>query len=94
MLNNSLTKRSSAVKRRIGTLLRQRTRAWCRPAATSATTVRTKRMGVLAEGEMSGKTAMVVFVIAAAVLAGIVAMHGKGHEALRKWLPAIHGGHR
>jgi hypothetical protein len=43
---------------------------------------------------MSGKTAVVVLVLAAAFLAGIVAMHGKGHETLRKWLPAIHGGHR
>ena len=43
---------------------------------------------------MSGKTAVVVLAIAAAFLAGIVAMHGKGHQTLRKWLPAIHGGHR
>jgi hypothetical protein len=42
---------------------------------------------------MSGKTAVVVLVIAAALLAGIVAMHGNGHAALRKWLPTIHGGH-
>jgi hypothetical protein len=43
---------------------------------------------------MSGKTAVMVVVLAAVFLAGIVAMHGRGHEALRKWLPAIHGGHR
>lgn len=43
---------------------------------------------------MSGKTAVMVVVLAAAFLAGIVAMHGRGHEALRTWLPAIHGGHR
>jgi hypothetical protein len=43
---------------------------------------------------MSGKTAVVVLVIAATLLAGIVAMHGKGHRALRRWLPAIHGGHK
>jgi len=43
---------------------------------------------------MSGRTMVVVVVLATAFLAGIVALHGKGHEALRKWLPAIHGGHR
>jgi hypothetical protein len=43
---------------------------------------------------MRGKTAVVVLILATAFLAGIIAMHGKGHETLRKWLPAIHGGHR
>jgi hypothetical protein len=43
---------------------------------------------------MSGKTMVVVLVLAAAFLAGVVVMHGKGHEALRRWMPAIHGGHR
>ena len=43
---------------------------------------------------MSGKTIVVVLVLAAAFLAAVAAMHGKGHEALRKWMPAIHGGHR
>jgi len=42
---------------------------------------------------MSVKAVIVVLALAAMVLAGIVAMHGKGHEALRRWLPAIHGGH-
>jgi len=42
---------------------------------------------------MSGRTVVVALALAAMVLAGIVAMHGKGHAALRRWLPAIHGGH-
>jgi hypothetical protein len=42
---------------------------------------------------MSGRMVVAVLVLAAAFLAGIVAMHGHGHAALRKWLPAIHGGH-
>ncbi len=42
---------------------------------------------------MSGRTMVIVLALAAALLAGIVVMHGKGHAALRKWLPAIHGGH-
>ena len=42
---------------------------------------------------MSVKAVIVVLALAAMVLAGIVAMHGKGHAALRRWLPAIHGGH-
>lgn len=41
---------------------------------------------------MSARTVVIVLVLSAAFLGGIVAMHGKGHEALRRWLPAIHGG--
>lgn len=41
---------------------------------------------------MSSRTMVVIVVLSAAFLAGIVAMHGKGHEALRRWLPALHGG--
>ncbi|HEY2433240.1 MAG TPA: hypothetical protein VGI12_11255 [Vicinamibacterales bacterium] len=41
---------------------------------------------------MTGKTFVVVVLLAALVAAGVVAMHGKGHAALARWLPAIHGG--
>ena len=40
---------------------------------------------------MSGKTLMVVLVVAALCVAGTFAMHGKGHKMLAKWMPAIHG---
>jgi len=37
--------------------------------------------------------AFVIVLIAAALIAvGVHAMHGKGHKALMKWLPSIHGG--
>jgi hypothetical protein len=36
---------------------------------------------------------VLVLVLSAVFLAGIVAMHGKGHKALRRWVPALHGGH-
>jgi len=41
---------------------------------------------------MTTKTLAIVLVAAALVLSGIVAMHGKGHAALAKWLPSLHGG--
>ena len=49
---------------------------------------------LFAEVEMSGRTIVMVLVLATAFLAGIVVLHGRGHESLRRWLPAIHGGHR
>jgi hypothetical protein len=42
---------------------------------------------------MSGRTIVIVLVIAAALFGGMLAMHGHGHRALARWLPAIHGGH-
>jgi len=41
---------------------------------------------------MTGKTFVVVLAVAALLVAGIVAMHGKGHAALARWMPALHGG--
>ena len=41
---------------------------------------------------MTMKTLAIVLVVAALVMSGVLAMHGKGHAALAKWLPAMHGG--
>ena len=41
---------------------------------------------------MTTKTFAVVLLLAALFAAGIVAMHGKGHAALAKWMPSLHGG--
>jgi hypothetical protein len=41
---------------------------------------------------MSAKTLLVVVVAAAIFFGGIVAMHGKGHRMIAKWIPSIHGG--
>ena len=41
---------------------------------------------------MTVKTFAIVVVIAALLAAGMVAMHGKGHAALARWLPSLHGG--
>ena len=41
---------------------------------------------------MSPKTLLVILVAAAVFFGGVVAMHGKGHRMMAKWLPAIHGG--
>jgi hypothetical protein len=41
---------------------------------------------------MTTKTLALVLVLAALFLAGVVAMHGKGHAALAKWMPSMHGG--
>ena len=41
---------------------------------------------------MSLKTLGVILVAAAIFCGGVLAMHGKGHRALAKWLPSIHGG--
>ena len=42
---------------------------------------------------MTAKTLVIVLVLAALVVAGVFAMHGKGHAALARWMPSIHGGH-
>jgi hypothetical protein len=41
---------------------------------------------------MTIKAFVLVVVLAALLAAGVVAMHGKGHAALAKWLPSLHGG--
>lgn len=41
---------------------------------------------------MTTKTLVVVLILAALLASGIVAMHGKGHAALAKWMPSLHGG--
>ena len=41
---------------------------------------------------MTTKAFAIVVVLAALLAAGVVAMHGKGHAALAKWLPSLHGG--
>jgi hypothetical protein len=41
---------------------------------------------------MTMKTLAIVLVVAAVFVSGVVAMHGKGHAALRKWMPSLHGG--
>ncbi len=41
---------------------------------------------------MAVKTLIVVLVVAALCVCGTLAMHGKGHKMLAKWMPALHGG--
>ena len=41
---------------------------------------------------MTTKTLAIVLVVAAVFLSGVIAMHGKGHAALAKWMPSLHGG--
>jgi hypothetical protein len=43
---------------------------------------------------MSTKTLAVILIAAAVVVLGALAMHGKGHAYLAKWMPSIHGGGR
>ena len=41
---------------------------------------------------MTMKTLAIVLLVSALVIAGVLAMHGKGHAALARWMPSIHGG--
>jgi hypothetical protein len=41
---------------------------------------------------MPMKTLAIVLVVAALFVTGVLAMHGKGHAALAKWMPSLHGG--
>ena len=41
---------------------------------------------------MTTKTLALVLIVAALLVSGIVMMHGKGHAALARWMPALHGG--
>jgi len=41
---------------------------------------------------MTTKALVIVLIVAALFGAGVLAMHGKGHKALAKWLPSLHGG--
>lgn len=40
---------------------------------------------------MRTQTLVIVLVVAVAVVAGTLVMHGKGHKMLAKWMPALHG---
>ena len=40
---------------------------------------------------MGMKALVIVLVVAACVVCGTLAMHGRGHKMLAKWMPAIHG---
>jgi hypothetical protein len=40
---------------------------------------------------MGMKGLAIVLVVTALVVGGTLAMHGKGHKMLAKWMPAIHG---
>ena len=40
---------------------------------------------------MSTRTLAIVLIVAALCVSGTLAMHGKGHKMLAKWMPAIHG---
>jgi hypothetical protein len=42
---------------------------------------------------MTLKTFALVVGLAALLGAGVVAMHGKGHAAIARWMPSLHGGH-
>ncbi len=41
---------------------------------------------------MSMETLAIVLILSALFVSGILVMHGKGHAALAKWMPSIHGG--
>jgi hypothetical protein len=41
---------------------------------------------------MTTKTLAIILIAAALFVGGAVAMHGKGHAALARWMPALHGG--
>jgi len=41
---------------------------------------------------MTIRAFVIVLLVAAFVAAGIVAMHGKGHAAIARWMPSLHGG--
>lgn len=40
---------------------------------------------------MGSKTLIAIVVVTALFVGGVLAMHGRGHELLSKWMPAIHG---
>jgi hypothetical protein len=41
---------------------------------------------------MTTKSLVIVVIVAALFVSGVIAMHGKGHAALAKWMPSLHGG--
>ena len=41
---------------------------------------------------MSIKALAIVLVVAALLVSGVLAMHGKGHAVLARWMPSLHGG--
>ena len=40
---------------------------------------------------MSLKVFAAIAILTAAFIGGVLAMHGRGHELLMKWMPALHG---
>jgi len=40
---------------------------------------------------MTAKTTVTILLVAALLIAGAIAMHGRGHQLLARWLPQIHG---
>jgi hypothetical protein len=40
---------------------------------------------------MRTQTWVIVLVVAALFMTATLAMHGKGHKMLAKWMPALHG---
>jgi preprotein translocase subunit SecG len=40
---------------------------------------------------MRTSTLVIVLVCAALVVTGTLVMHGRGHQMLAKWMPALHG---
>ena len=40
---------------------------------------------------MGAKTLIAIVVVTALFIGGVLAMHGRGHQFLMKWMPAIHG---
>jgi hypothetical protein len=47
---------------------------------------------LIVEVDMGAKTLVIVLVAVALFVTATLAMHGRGHRALAKWMPAIHGG--
>jgi len=41
---------------------------------------------------MTTKTFALIVALAALLAGGVIAMHGKGHAALARWMPSLHGG--
>jgi hypothetical protein len=40
---------------------------------------------------MSLKVFAIVAIVVALFVGGVLAMHGRGHELLAKWMPTLHG---
>jgi hypothetical protein len=40
---------------------------------------------------MTSKTTVTILIVAALLIVAAIALHGRGHALLMRWLPAIHG---